>query len=186
MLAVSGRLDRAQGSDESGVIMWKRAEVMDEKRGFAPNRMAADDPFYTEFRKRSIYLPIVRNMLPDVLALFDAADPNSVTAVRNDTTVPSQSLFMLNSPFIREQARAFAGRLLADDHASEELRLRRAHELALGRPPSVNELADAREFLNAYQSSPAALKRPERERRISAWQSYCQALFCENEFLYCE
>ncbi|HEV3344459.1 MAG TPA: PSD1 and planctomycete cytochrome C domain-containing protein [Pirellulales bacterium] len=186
VLAVSGQLDLAPDAGEAADALWKRAEILDAKRGFAPNRMAADDPFYSEFRKRSVYLPIVRNMLPDVLALFDAADPNGVTAVRNETTVPSQSLFLLNSRLVREQSRRFAERLLADEKVTAQERARRAHELALGRPPSPQESADALAFVDAYLAAQAAQARPEAERRLSAWQSYCQALFCQNEFLYCE
>ena len=186
VLAVSGQLDRQAGTDESATILWKEAEVQDEKRGFGPNRMQADHPFYTEFRKRSVYLPIVRNLLPDLLALFDAADPNGVTALRNDTTVPSQSLFLLNSPFLRGQSRQFAQRLLADDKATDDQRLQRAHELAFGRPITATELSQASEFLRAYVAAQAAQARPEAERRITAWQSYCQTLFCQNEFLYVE
>src|SRR5262249_28745214 len=133
VLAVSGRLDRAPGTSEAADVLWKEAEILDEKRGFAPNRMQADHAFYTDFRKRNNYFPVVRNMLPDVLALFDAADPNNVTAVRNDTTVPSQSLFLLNSRFIREQSQHLAKSLLADDKATDEIRCDRAHGLALGR-----------------------------------------------------
>ncbi len=186
VLAVSGKLDRKPGADESATILWKEAEVQDEKRGFAPNRMQADHPFYTEFSKRSVYLPIVRNILPDVLALFDAADPNGVTALRNDTTVPSQSLFLLNSPFVREQSRHLAQRLLSDDKATDEQCLQRANELAFGRPLTTNELAQGRAFLDAYRTAQATQTRPEAERRLTAWQSYCQTLFCQNEFLYCE
>ena len=186
VLAVSGKLDRKPGSDESATILWKEAEVQDEKRGFGPNRMQADHPFYTEFPKRSIYLPIVRNLLPDVLSLFDSADPNGVTALRNDTTVPSQSLFLLNSPFLREQSRHLAQRLLSDDKATDEQRLQRANDLAFGRPLTANELAQARAFLDAYMSAQAAQARPEADRKLFAWQSYCQALFCQNEFLYVE
>ena len=148
--------------------------------------MQADHPFYSEFRKRSIYLPIVRNILPDVLSLFDAADPNGVTTLRNETTVPSQSLFLLNSPLVREQARQLAQRLLSDDKATDDQRLQRAHEQAFGRPPSANELTQGRAFLDAYVTTSAAQARPEADRRLSAWQSYCQALFCHNEFLYVE
>ncbi|TXT32428.1 MAG: hypothetical protein FD138_2064, partial [Planctomycetota bacterium] len=186
VLAVSGQLDRQLGTDESATILWKEAEVQDEKRGFAPNRMQADHPFYSEFRKRSIYLPIVRNILPDVLALFDAADPNGVTSLRNDTTVPSQSLFLMNSPFLREQSRQFAQRLLADAKLTDGQRLQHAHEVALGRPANVEELAQARRFFDAYLAAQMAQERPEAERRLAAWQSYCQALFCQNEFLYME
>ncbi len=58
--------------------------------------------------------------MPDVLALFDAADPNSVTVVRHDATVPSQSLFLFNHPFALAQAKAFAQRLLADAKATDD------------------------------------------------------------------
>jgi mono/diheme cytochrome c family protein len=117
MLAVSGKLDRTSGSNESGEYLVSKAENIGAM--IMPNRMAADDPFYTTFAKRSIYLPIVRNMLPDVLALFDAADPNGVSAVRNETTVASQSLFLLNSPFVRDQAARFAQGLLASQTSSD-------------------------------------------------------------------
>lgn len=184
MLAVSGRLDRAPGSSESGEFLFERAENINAK--IRPNRVAADDPYYDQFLKRTIYLPVVRNMLPDVLALFDAADPNNVTAVRNETTVASQSLFLLNSPFVREQSRQFALRLLADGGATDEQRVTAAHQLAFGRAPTDAEQTEAREFLAAYQAAPAARSRPEPERRAAAWQSYCQSLLCANEFLYVE
>ena len=186
VLAVSGQLDRQPGTDESATILWKEAEVQDEKRGFAPNRMQADHPFYSEFRKRSIYLPIVRNILPDVLSLFDAADPNGVTTLRNETTVPSQSLFLLNSPLVREQSRQLALRLIADTKLTDDQRLLRVHELAFGRPLDATELAQAQSFLNAYLKAPSAQAQPEADRRLAAWQSYCQALFCHSEFLYLE
>ena len=186
VLAVSGQLDRVPGTTEGADILWKEAEVQDEKRGFAPNRMQADHPFYTDFRKRSVYLPIVRNMLPDVLSLFDAADPNNVTAVRNDTTVPSQSLFFLNSRFVREQSQHLARRLLADEKATDVERCDRAHRLALGRPAAADEQQLALRFLDDYMKATVAQARPEPERRLSAWQSYCQTLFCANEFLYLE
>lgn len=186
VLAVSGQLDLTPSADEAAEALWKRAEIIDAQRGFAPNRMAADDPFYSEFVKRSIYLPIVRNMLPDALALFDAADPNGVTTMRSETIVPSQALFLLNSRLLREQSRRFAERLLADEKATDEERLRRAHELAFGRLPAPPDLAEATAFLDQYFAAQAAQARPEAERRLSAWQSYCQALFLENEFLYCD
>lgn len=86
LLAVSGTLDRIPGTNESGEYLVSKAENIGAM--ILPNRLAADDPIYTTFRKRSIYLPIVRNMLPDVLALFDAADPNGVTAVRSGQRLP--------------------------------------------------------------------------------------------------
>lgn len=184
MLAVSGTLDRVPGSNESGEYLFEKAEGIGAK--IKPNRVAVDDPFYTTFTKRSVYLPIVRNMLPDVLALFDAADPNGVTSLRNETTVASQSLFLLNSPFVRDQARAFAQRLLANNALTDAERISFAYASAFGRPPTSDEITDATEFLAAYQVAQAAQARPEADRRLTAWQSLCQSLLCSNEFLYVE
>jgi hypothetical protein len=184
MLAVSGNLDRAPGSNESGEYLNEKAEGIGAK--IRPNRVAVDDPFYTTFKKRTVYLPVVRNMLPDILALFDAADPNSVTSRRNETTVASQSLFLLNSPFVRDQSQAFAQRLLTDGNLTDDQRIQFSYSLCFGRPPSAEELADSREFLATYQSAQVAGPRPETERRASAWQSFCQMLLCSNEFLYVE
>ncbi len=182
MLAVSGKLDRTPGSNESGEFLVSKAENIGAM--ILPNRVAADDPYYTTFAKRSIYLPIVRNMLPDVLALFDAADPNGVTTQRNETTVASQSLFLLNSPFVRDQSRAFAERLLSDNSQSDSQRIEQAHRLAFGRAATPDEQAQASDFLASYMNSPSIQNRLLATNRLAAWQSYCQSLLCSNEFLY--
>ena len=184
VLAVSGKLDRVPGSNESGEFLIQEAE--DIKAMIRPNRVAADHPYYTQFTKRSIYLPVVRNMLPDVLTLFDAADPNNVTAARNDTTVPSQSLFLLNSPFVREQSKHFAQRLLSDGKLNTEQRIAESHRLAFARTASTDEIQQGQTFLAGYVSNPLLAAKPEAERNARAWQSYCQTLLCSNEFLYVE
>jgi hypothetical protein len=180
LLAVSGRIDEKVGGSGSGEFLFKEGEVIDKNRDFfRPNRVQADAQYYTQATRRSLYLPVVRNAVPDVLAVFDAADPNAVTAARTDTTVPGQALYLMNHPFVREQALCFARTLLAtvDDDAA---RVRAAHLRALGRPPTNGETADALDFLAEYQKK----YRPREEGRLQAWQSYCQTLFCSNEFLY--
>lgn len=76
--------------------------------------------------------------------------------------------------------------LLADDKATDAERCERAHQRAFGRPPTAEEQLLLQQFLTAYLQSTAAQARPEAERRLSAWQSFCQSLFCANEFLYLE
>jgi hypothetical protein len=182
ILAASGALDRVPGSDESAKVLLEKAE--DIGAMIKPNRLAVDDPVYTTFTKRSLYLPAVRNMLPDVLALFDAADPNGVTALRNETTVPSQALFLVNSPFVRGQALAFARSLLADTSLDDAARIDRAHARALGRQARPEEIAEALDYVAAWTESTAGQARPTDSRREEAWQSWCQALLCSNEFAY--
>jgi hypothetical protein len=183
LLAAAGSLDRRAGGPEAADALWKKAEILDDKRGFAPNRMQTNDPYY-DTPRRSVYLPVVRNALPDVLALFDAADPNAVSAVRNDTTVPAQALFLLNNPFVRAQALRFARSLLADAKADDGGRVRSAHLRALSRPATGDEVREALAYLDAYAARATAAGKSSRDARLAAWQSYCQALFCSNEFLY--
>jgi hypothetical protein len=185
ILAVSGQLDRTIGGEESSAFLYREAEILDAKRGFNANRVKSDHPYYSRFRGRSIYLPVVRNMLPDVLTLFDAADPNAVTTVRNDTTVPAQALFLLNNPFIREESAHFASLLLARGRDDRD-RIHLAHERALGRPPVAEEVAEALAFVREYMARASKRGRAEAVCRLSAWQSYCQTLLCSNEFLYVE
>jgi hypothetical protein len=189
LLAVSGQLDRRAGTNESGEYLIEKAEGIGAK--IRPNRVGADDPFYTSFVKRTIYLPVVRNMLPDVLALFDAADPNGVTAVRNETTVAPQSLFLMNNPLVRDSALALAQQMIAlplgeGNSNEEDLRIHEAHRRVLGRAATDEEVSEAREFLVAAQSVASDPAAEVAVRRLAAWQSYCQSLLCSNEFLYVE
>jgi hypothetical protein len=189
LLAVTGRLDRRAGTNESGEYLIEKAEGIGAK--IRPNRVGADDPFYTTFQKRTIYLPVVRNMLPDVLALFDAADPNGVTAVRNETTVAPQSLFLMNNPLVRDSALALAQQLIAlpsgeGSRTGDDLRIHEAHRRVLGRDATDEEVREAREFLAAAQNVAADPAAESAVRRLAAWQSYCQSLLCSNEFLYVE
>ena len=184
LLAVSGQLDRTIGGggrEMESVI--QTAEAIDPKRGFYVPRVKSDDECYHSSR-RSIYLPVIRNALPDALALFDAADANNVTTARNDTTVPTQAMFMLNNSLVREQALHFARSLLRDVKATDAERIQACYARALGRAPTGEELADAARFLKEYAAKARALDRSEAGSRLTAWQSLCQMLFCANEFLY--
>ena len=65
----------------------------------------------------------------------------------------------------------------------------KAYEAALNQFKLGNyqaAVAAFQSFLATYLAASAAQARPEAERRVTAWQSYCQILFCENEFLYVE
>ena len=107
MLAVSGQLDT---TPPVGSVVARAGEG---PAGLGPlgrrtgceRRQAINDPRNTQ---RSIYLPIVRDNLPEALALFDASDPSLITADRPTTTVPSQGLFLLNNPFVMRAADAAA------------------------------------------------------------------------------
>src|SRR5258708_35420364 len=61
-------------------------------------------------RRRTLYGFIDRQNLPGTLRTFDFASPDAHAPQRFSTTVPQQALFLLNSPFVQEQAKALAAR----------------------------------------------------------------------------
>ena len=83
-----------------------------------------------EHNRRSVYLYVKRSFPYPMFTTFDAPDTSTSCARRSVTTVAPQALTLLNSGFVREQARALAGR--AQDP-------RRLWKLTLGRGPSPQE-----------------------------------------------
>ena len=133
---------------------------------------------------RSVYLPIVRDCVPDMLDTFDFAEPSLVVAARDVTNVPSQALFLMNNTFVREQSLAMARRILGTplDHAG---RIAFAYELALGRPPTDGERARAASYLLNEARGLIPVKAGDKARAAElSWSTFCQALFASAEFRY--
>ncbi len=128
-----------------------------------------------ESRKRSVYLPIVRDMVPDILDLFDFAEPSLVVAERDVTNVPSQALFMLNSPFIYSQSAALAQSLEAETDASR--RITTAYLRTLARLPSPAEQQRAEQFIAKLTATPGS-------KSAAAWTTFTQALLASAEFRF--
>ena len=132
---------------------------------------------------RSVYLPVVRDAGGDFQELFDGAEPSLVVCSRDETHVPSQALFLMNSPFVMDHSRALARRLSDDPAlASEEERIVEAHRRVLGRSPSAEETRRAVDYLRREATSPAPSRRV--AGRETAWSLYVQALFNTAEFRF--
>lgn len=129
---------------------------------------------------------MVRNSLYDLFQAFDFGDATSVNAPRASTTVAPQSLFLMNSPLVRDSARAFAASLLSGPRADDAFRVRLAYYRALGRPASPAEIMRALAYLFRYDEALASAQTDVAARRTQAWQSFSQALLASNEFLYLE
>ncbi|MCB9907611.1 MAG: DUF1549 domain-containing protein [Planctomycetes bacterium] len=99
---------------------------------------------------RSVYLPAPRGFVMDTLAAFDAPDSEFVTGDRDETTVATQALFLMNDSEVLRLADAFAGRLL-DIPGSDDDKIRAGFELALGRQPTNGERHAVSAFLRDYQ-----------------------------------
>ena len=134
-----------------------------------------------DHNKRSVYLMAQRLKRHPFLALFDGADPNTTTAERMTTTVPTQALFFLNDPFVHDKAEKWAARLLAAT-PSEDQRIDRAWRQAFGRSPTGIEHAEATKFLAAYRAELAAAQMDRVEPRALA--AYLRTLIGSNAFLH--
>jgi hypothetical protein len=165
MLAVAGRLDL---TPPKGSAVAKGGEG---NAGFRGRGGPGGDPIATDTH-RTVYLSIVRDGLPEMLTLFDFPDPSLIIGERATTTVPAQSLYLMNNPFVIKQAEAMADKLLAvgNDDAG---RLARAYQLCYSRPPSEKELQGAQKFLENYGK---------KQERRATWAALCQALFASAEF----
>ncbi|MFZ9745458.1 MAG: PSD1 and planctomycete cytochrome C domain-containing protein [Opitutaceae bacterium] len=93
--------------------------------------------------RRSVYGFIDRQNLPGVFRVFDFPNPDASAAQRIATTVPQQALFLLNSPFALETARALAARAEAAGPARLEALFRLVHQ----RVPDAAEREWAAQFL---------------------------------------
>jgi hypothetical protein len=130
-------------------------------------------PFNT---RRSVYGFIDRQNLPGLFRTFDFASPDATTPQRFTTTVPQQALFLMNSPFVIEQAKHFAARADMDGLKTDAERIDRMHRLAFGRPAEPDEVALGLKFLAAVKDDPG--------KKLSAWEQYAQVLLLSNEFAF--
>jgi hypothetical protein len=117
-----------------------------------PPTLAADFDFRTDSPRRSIFLPVFRNARVEGLSVFDMADPSRVTGARERSTVAPQALYLLNNPFIHEQARAAAKAVSDNTDPVLALWLR-----TLARPPHPGERNRAEQHLRSSQSKAQAL-----------------------------
>ncbi len=129
--------------------------------------------------RRSVYTPVFRNRMLELFETFDYADANSVLGQRTASTVSPQALFMLNSPFVNEQARRMAERLLAADFPGDAERLDFACRATLGRGPTKLE-----SDLLLAKSGASGGDNHDAESQLAAWKRVCQALFACLDFRY--
>ncbi len=135
--------------------------------------------------ERTVYLPVMRNgpsSADKIRSFFDFVDPASITGQRNQTVMPTQSLFLLNNDLVRKRAGALAKQLIAV-HADEDARLESLWLRAWNRPITAEERTNARNFL---QEITPLLKTPRAPDALETarWQELCHSLLASNAFIY--
>lgn len=177
LLAMGGKLDTTMGG--------KPVDLMSE-------------PYPT---RRTVYGYIDRAKLPEVMTSFDFANPDIATGKRYETIVPQQSLFMMNSPLVLEQARNITERKDFKALTDDESRIKLLYEVIFQRLPSETEIRLGMAFLNSTPEkdlvpvvanpqqmaqnkgkarTPAAAPKPA-QKTLGAWDKYAHALLQTNE-----
>jgi hypothetical protein len=173
LLAVSGTLDKSMGGSLLHV----------KNRDYLFDHTSRDLTSY-DSRRRSLYLPVVRNNVYDVFQLFDFPDPAVPNGDRATTTVAPQALFLMNSDWTMKTCDQMAEALLKDVTLDDAGRTRRLYRKAYGREASDAEAAKAliliRDVERAMQGKEMNLDR----RRVLAWSGLCQVVVAANEFVY--
>ncbi len=159
-------------------ILWVSGQIQLDRGGstIAIGTSADYGYKYVETR-RSVYVPVLRNALPEIFEVFDFADPSVITGQRNISTVAPQALFLVNHPFVMEQAQHAARRILAVPGLNDHSRIEQVYRLALGRQPTDGEMRIAAKHLHAAPDEPG-------ENPVKPWARLVQALFASVDFRY--
>jgi hypothetical protein len=148
-------------------------------KGVNPPNYRHAKPRPSQEFERTIYLPVFRSGTagPDRLrAIFDFVDPAMTAGQRNQTIVPTQTLFLLSNDLLRTRAQVLASKLLAEK-TSPEARLEALWLRVLNRPITTTERHEARAFLHAITP-------PNKPADPTPWTELCHSLLASNEFVF--
>lgn len=126
---------------------------------------------------RSVYIPVFRNRLHDLMAVFDFPDPNLSVGRRNTSTLSTQALYLMNNPFVLEQSRHIAERLLKQFPHDQSARIDSLFRITLGRTPNQTEKTQAEHFFSQSQTT------AERSQ-TELWTTFCQTIIACIDFRY--
>ncbi len=171
ILSVSGRLTESM----YGVSVPLHESQFVEARGLRSERGPLDGN-----GRRSLYVSARRNFLPMMMTAFDMPIPFTTVGRRNLSNVPGQMLFLMNDPFVHQQAEVWAQRNEREgSQTSEDARIQKLFLAAFSRPSTTKELASCRETLRVARGLAEA-----GSSTTDEWTELCHALFGAKEFIF--
>lgn len=172
ILAVSGRLNSKEGGPSIRPPIPREVLASQSMPG---NGWSVSSP--EESSRRSVYIHVKRSLLVPILATHDLADTDSSCPVRYTTTVPSQSLGLLNGQFANEHAGHFARRLRRERPGDIAGQVRRALRLTTGSTPADDEVAADVAWIRSVRAESGLTEQ-------DALAQYCLMALNTNAFLY--
>ncbi len=174
ILATSGRLDTTMYGPPVPVYLTEFLSGRGRPRKSGP--LDGDG-------RRSIYQALNRNFLPPMMLAFDMPVPFSTFGRRNVSNVPSQSLTLLNDPFIANQAAFWAKNMLVKSKPDFESRVSDVYLKAFARAPTPVEIANARAFFDEQATIMTSTAGTDNQE-LELWKSYCHSIFNMKEFIF--
>jgi hypothetical protein len=208
MLATSGALNKRMFGppvpirpDVHGQI------VVGQDKTSGDNKMPVEVDLKGEQFRRSVYIEVRRSRPLAMLHAFDEPVMEVNCERRQSSTVPTQSLMLMNSEFVLDQAARFAARLKIEAGEDSSKQITRAWHLVFNRPPNETELSDSLAFLSRQvellKKTPEKTEPENKEKEKAKTQkedkskqaekpapelqpltNLCQALLSANELLY--
>jgi hypothetical protein len=151
------------------------AGTLDRERHGGPGVDPLSD---TAMHTRSLYSRLDRQDMPGILRVFDIANPDTAVHVRSKTTVPQQSLAVLNAPLVVAAARQVAARVDRElgDTSSDDVRIVALWRAVLGRDPTPDERQQVQSWLAAESASA--------EKPLDVSQRLAHSLLATAEFQF--
>jgi Protein of unknown function (DUF1553)/Protein of unknown function (DUF1549)/Planctomycete cytochrome C len=177
MLAITSELEYHQGGPYVSTNLADSGEIVIDESAAGATR-------------RSVYLQQRRTQIISLLEVFDAPSIVSTCTRRLPSTIPLQSLSLMNSGFVVTRAQKLASRLEQKYRDSDRgqadgnAHISQAFRVIIGRAPDSEEHTAAKRFLETQPFRYHAMT--EFERCHHALADFCQMLLASNAFLYVE
>ena len=164
----------------------------------SPTDLNNNEAAYRSFRRRSVYLPVVRCNTHRFLTLYDF--PNAATPIgsRDSTTVPTQALLLMNDPMVMQQAENIARSTLAprapswghltpdQSHIKKrsedriKQRIQSLYESLFQRPATLKEMETLQDFLGEFETTVTK----DNETELKTWTALVHTLLLSNEYIH--
>jgi hypothetical protein len=182
-LAISGELRESHGGP---ALVLENVENTGSlvAAGVNPPNYAHKKPRPSQEFERTLYLPVMRTGFTGedrIRNYFDFVNPALIAGQRNQTVVPTQSLFLMNNVAYRKRAKLIIDQLFAESKTREE-RLEQLWLRIVCRPTSPSERQDAIAFLEETQTLHTSDNMKNSE--TIAWQELCHSLLSSNHFVF--
>ena len=145
-----------------------------------------------EALRRTVYVQVRRSMPLSILEPFDHPVMAPNCEQRATSTVPTQSLVLMNSQFVAKAAevlaKAIQSEASSDPKAGEDsdARIARIFRRILLREPTEIELAGARSLVDIAPGDMPESEAAAKDELLARWTALCHALLCSTRYVMVE